>query len=215
MPQNLTYKVESIEMHVPQMVLPKEAMDLLAKPMQYEFMSWDHFLDTVPSNANKHQVQIGSVATRAKAVYTMLVDINTESDNKYMNYYAGSRPSETQLNSVQYFINNRKYPETAYNPSHLQDKPVALNELVKAFTSTNISVQNLGSNEHKDLNNYSNTFLVARELARGDFVFPLKDSEPELRLSFSGTRDVNFRVYTFVFSKKIIDVSPKGLSVLL
>ena len=73
--------------------------------------------------------------------------------------------------------------------------------------------QNLGSGERGNLNDYSNTFLVSRELARGDFVFDLRNSEPEIRMGFSNTRtDVN-RVNTYVFSRKIIDVSPSGLMV--
>jgi hypothetical protein len=209
----LNYKVDSIELRVLQMVVPKDGMDKLSKPMKYEFTSYDHFLNTLPTNVLRHQVPITSVASKGRCMVSHFTNATNEEDSFKMSYYSGVKPEENNLSSVQYFINNRLHPLQAYNPGKTSDKPLTLNELVKAFRTINKEPQNLGSGERGNLNDYSNTFLLARELARGDFVFDLRNSEPEIRLGFSAVRaDVN-RVNTFVFSRKVIDVSPQGLMV--
>ena len=45
-------------------------------------------------------------------------------------------------------------------------------------------------------------------------VFDLRNAEPELRLSFSGSRSHILRANTFVFSKKIIQTTATGLQVI-
>jgi hypothetical protein len=117
------------------------------------------------------------------------------------------------VNSLQLFINNKLYPLQKINPQKTSDKPLMLNELVKALRSIRKTPLNLGSNEKGQLEDYSNTFLYSRELARGDFVYPLLNAEPEIRMGFSATRPNNIRVNTYVFSKKVVDVSPQGLMV--
>ena len=208
-----SYKIDSVELRVLQMVVPKDGMDKLSKPMKYEFTSYDHFLNTLPTNVLRHQVPITSVASKARCMVSQFTNATNENDLYKMSYYSGVKPLENKLNSVQYFINNRLHPLQAYNPGNLHDKPLTLNELVKALRTINKTPQNLGSGERGNLNDYSNTFLLARELARGDYVFDLRNAEPEIRLGFSAVRtDVN-RVNTFVFSRKVIDVSPQGLMV--
>jgi hypothetical protein len=61
---------------------------------------------------------------------------------------------------------------------------------------------------------YTNTFLIARELARENMVYQLKNSEAELRTKFDDTRGFNCRIYTYVFSEKVINVADSGLSVI-
>jgi hypothetical protein len=210
---NPSYKVDSVELRVLQMVVPKDGMDKLAKPMKYEFTSYDHHLNTLPTGVLRHQVPVNSVASKARCMLTHFTNATTEEDLFKMSYYSGVKPLENNLNSVQYFINNKLYPLQAYNPGNKNDKPLTLNELVKALSSINKSPQNLGDAERGNLNDYSNTFLLSRELARGDYVFDLRNAEPEIRLGFSATRaDVN-RLNTFVFSRKVVDVSPQGLMV--
>ena len=209
----LNYKVDSVELRVLQMVVPKDGMDKLSKPMKYEFTSYDHFLNTLPTGVLRHQVPVSSVASKARCMLSQFTNATNEEDSFIMSYYSGVKPLENNLNSVQYFINNRLHPLQAYNPGNLNDKPLTLNELVKALRTINKTPQNLGSGDRGNLNDYSNTFLLARELARGDFVFDLRNAEPEIRLSFSATRaDVN-RVNTFVFSRKVVDISAQGLMV--
>ena len=188
-------------------------MDKLAKPMKYEFTSYDQFFNTLPTSVLRHQVPIQSVATKGRSIFTHFVDSSTEATRDLKSYYSGASPTELNLNSVQLFINNRLYPLQSINPQKYQDKPLMLNELVKALGSINKLAMNLGSNEKGQLEDYSNTFLYARELARGDFVYSLRNAEPEVRLGFSATRTNPIRCNSFVFSRKVVDVSPQGLMV--
>jgi hypothetical protein len=125
------------------------------------------------------------------------------------------------LNSVVYFINNKLYPLNPYNPQEKADRVITLNELVKAFGSINIPVKSLGSGKCADLGIYTNRFIHARELARGNSVFNLQNAEPQIRLGFSGARGTdiigdqlgNVRMVSFVFSKKVLRISGEtGLS---
>ncbi len=208
-----SYEVENAELRVLQMVVPKEGMDKLSKPMTYEFMSYDQFFNTLPMGVKRHQVPIPSVASKAKAVFSHFVGANNESEQDDKTYYSGLSPQELACNSLQLFVNNKLYPLQSINPTKNEDKPLMLNELVKAFGACNKLHQNLGSNEKGQLNNYSNTFLYARELARGDFVYDLQNAEPEVRMAFSATRTNITRINTFVFSNKQIQTSPNGLVV--
>ena len=65
------------------------------------------------------------------------------------------------------------------------------------------------------LDYYINTFLSTRELARGSYVYSLRDAEPQLRLGFSAGRTNVIRVNSFVWSDKVIDISAQGLTVVL
>lgn len=208
-----SYEVENAELRVLQMVVPKEGMDKLSKPMTYEFMSYDQFFNTLPTGVKRHQVPIPSVASKAKAIFSHFVGANNESLQDDKTYYSGLSPQELNCNSLQLFVNNKLYPLQAINPSKNHDKPLMLNELVKAFGACNKLHQNLGSNERGQLNNYSNTFLYARELARGSFVYDLQNAEPEVRMAFHNTRANITRINTFVFSNKQIQTSPNGLVV--
>ncbi|MHA2182714.1 MAG: hypothetical protein ACXAAH_14940 [Promethearchaeota archaeon] len=208
-----SFKVESAELRVLQMVVPKDGMDKLAKPMKYEFTSYDQFFNTLPTSVLRHQVPITSVASKGRSIFTHFVDSSKETTQDEKSYYSGQSPTELNLTSVQLFINNRLYPLQSINPQKYKDKPLMLNELVKAMTSINKLPLNLGSNEKGQLEDYSNTFLYSRELARGDFVYNLQNAEPEVRLGFSGTRATSSRVNSFVFSRKVVDISPQGLMV--
>jgi hypothetical protein len=208
-----SFKVNKAELRVLQMVVPKDGMDKLAKPMKYEFTSYDNFFNTLPTSVLRHQVPIQSVATKGRSIFTHFVDSSKEANQDVKSYYSGASPSEIHLNSAQLFINNRNYPLQAIDPRKYHDKPLMLNELVKALGSINKSAMNLGSNEKGQLEDYSNTFLYARELARGDFVYSLRNAEPEVRLGFTQTRSSPIRCNSFVFSRKVVDVSPQGLMV--
>lgn len=210
---NVKYLIENVELRVLQMMVDKQGMDKLSRPMKYEFTSYDHFLNTVPTTTLRHQVPITSVASKARCLISHFTNANNEEDHYKMSYYSGVKPLENNLSSVQYFINNRLHPLQAYNPSNKEDKVVVMNELVKALRTINKEPQNLGSGERGNLNDYSNTFLLSRELARGDFVYDLRNAEPEIRLQFSAPRAHVNRVNSYVFSRKCIDVSPQGLMV--
>lgn len=211
--QNPTYRVDNLELRVLQMALPKEAMEQLGKPMKYEFTSYDHFLSTLPSTSLNHQVPVNSVASKGKAIFSCFVNTGTETNQELMSYYAGDAPSELNMNSQQLFMNNKLYPLNSINPGAKNDKVIVQNELVKAMKAINRVPLNLGSNDGGNLENYSNTFMYSRELARGDYVQDLRNAEPEIRLGFSAGRTNNVKINTFVFSKKVIDISPQGLLV--
>ena len=102
----------------------------------------------------------------------------------------------------------------AYNPQNKGDRVLATNELVKSFRALGVQPSNLGNADFCELENYTNTPLISRELAREGMVFDLRNAEPELRLSFSSARSNILRANTFVFSKKIIQTTATGLQVI-
>ena len=99
-----------------------------------------------------------------------------------------------------------------------------MNELVKAFKTIGKDVKRLGECRAGNICDYTNTYLHARELARGEqFVYNLKDAEPQIRLTFSNSRDNavdgvqvgNTRMIHFVFSVKTIMINKDNLQLIL
>tara|TARA_R110002012_G_scaffold100089_1_gene238592 strand:- start:178 stop:777 length:600 start_codon:yes stop_codon:yes gene_type:complete len=199
----------------------------MIKESQFDFISWDCFLDNLPQTSLSHQSEITSVASAAKSIFTHYISVAHEDNHFHQNYYAGQTPHSLQLNSVQYFINNKLYPLKAYNPQAKNDKVVNMNEVVKAFQTIGKQVKKLGECRAGNIADYTNTYLHARELARGEqFVYNLKDAEPQIRLGFSAQRDAgtpptgmylvkNARLIHFVFSVKTIMVNKDNLQLLL
>ena len=222
-----SYKIKNMELKVLQVIPPRAMMKTLIKESQFDFISWDCFLDNLPQTSRSHQSDIHSVASGAKCIMTHYISVATENDIYAPNYYAGQPPHNTFLNSVQYFINNKLYPLKAYNPQAKQDKVVNLNEVVKAFQTIGLDVKRLGDGRGGNLCDYTNTYLHARELARGEqFVYNLKDAEPQIRLGFTQGRDEvpagtdavakgNCRIVNFVWSIKTIMVKKDNLQLLL
>lgn len=210
-----SYQVKSAEMRVAIMTIPKDVQPMLKGQLNYEFTSYEHFLDTIPATVKRHQIPINSVASKARAIFSHFLNVDNETNMALMSYYTGLAPTDMELNSVQYFINNRLYPLRAYNPDALADKPIAVNELVKAMTSCSMLPINLGDNSAGNLNDYTNSFVISRELARGDYVVDLRNAEPEIRLAFSATRTFNIRVNSFVFSRKVVSIGASGVAVSL
>ena len=206
------YKVHNAELRLAQ-IIPSNPKALI-KDSNYEFMSYDLFLDNLPLSSLSHQTEITSIASRGKALFSMMVDTASENDAFIDSYYCGESPAEAKLNSIQYFINNKLYPLKAYNPNRGQDKIQNQNEVVKAWRAINKNCVNLGSAISGNLADYSNTYLIARELSRGQYVYNLKDSEAQLRTRYSTTRSNNFKINTYCFSKKIVNVSNEGLVVI-
>ena len=187
-------------------------MKSVIKESQIDFISYETFGDNLPTTSLQHQVEFPTVSTKAKAIFTVYVPDNNANNNFSPAYYGGTGPSVNKLNSIQYFINNRNYPQKAYNPDCFEDRIVAYNEMVKAFKACGKTVKKLGNS--KNMADYSFTYLTARELARGkDFVFPLKDAEAQLRLEFSGARASNMKLTSYVFSVRSIMISKDNLSV--
>ena len=192
----------------------------LTSAINYEFTSYDLFLDNVATSTLRHQVPIHSVASKAKCIMSMLYDVTTEKHVSSQNYYAGLQDGGVGTQNVSYnndvvfFINNKLYPLRSYNPKSRADRVLNINENVKAWNAINTPIKSLGEATKGNLEDFVNTPLISRELARGDFVFDLRNAEPELRLGFSGARGHNMRVQTFVWSKKIVSTSSSGIQVI-
>ena len=222
-----TYKLKNVELKVLQVIPPQGVMKGMIKESQFDYISWDCFLDNIPQSSLSHQTEITSVASAAKSIFTHYIGVSTENEKYGQNYYNGQPPHRTYLDSVQYFINNKLYPLKAYNPSAKADKVVNMNELVKAFKSIGKDVKRLGECRAGNICDYTNTYLHARELARGEqFVYNLKDAEPQIRLTFSNDRGTsrtdsdnillgNMRVIHFVFSVKTIMINKDNLQLIL
>ena len=209
------YKVKSTEFRLLQVVPPPNVANALMKGLNYEFTSYDTFLNNIPTGVLRHQIPITSVASKAVALFTHYHDATKVEDHSAPNIYDGLSPSEFALNSVQYFINNRLYPLRDYNPQARSDRCLNQNELVKAWRAIGKNPLNLGDNSRMSLNGYANSYMTCRELARQGFVFDLRNAEPEIRLKFSGSRASIVRANTFVFSKKIIQSTATGVQVVL
>lgn len=215
-----SYTIKRAELKLLQVLPTQEMMKATAKESQVSFLSYDLFLDTLPTSSLSHQTEITSVANRAKAIFTMMSNTATETDNYDKSYYNGLVPNNTadsrsmRLNSVQYFIDNKLFPLKEYNPQRTHDKVQAHNEVIKAWSAINKPCRNLGDSKGANMADYTNTFLIARELARENMVYQLKNSEAELRTKFDDVRTFNCRVYTYVFSEKVVNVADSGLSVI-
>ncbi len=211
-----SYKIMGTEFRLLQLVPSPQVADAMTKGINYEFNSYDVFFDNIPTTALRHQVPIHSVASKALATFTMLMDTTNDEGQtaSAADFFTGALPNAINLNDVVYFINNRLYPLRSYNPQNKGDKVLATNELVKAWRALGKQPMCLGNADYGDMENYTNTPLIARELARNNMVFDLRNAEPELRLSFSGARANTLRVHTFVFSKKIVQTTATGVQVI-
>tara|TARA_R110002126_G_scaffold30604_5_gene99848 strand:- start:1884 stop:3503 length:1620 start_codon:yes stop_codon:yes gene_type:complete len=209
------YRITSTEFRICQVVPTQQQAQDLRQSINYEFTTWDLFLDNVPVAGNRHQTPINSVASKALAIISMPYDSTRERDLVNQQYYSGINPDQIFQNSLQFFINNRLYPLRAYNPNIYNDRVLTLNESQKALRAIGLTPLSLGRNEDSDLDNYNQTYLMCRELARNGFVFDLRNAEAEVRIGFSGNRTNIIRVNTFVFSKKIIETTENGVQVVL
>ncbi len=216
------YQLTNVEMRVLQEMPPNTKM----ANMDYTFTTYDIFNDVIPQTALRHNQDITSVASKACALFTMYEDParmgSSHIDNNQ--YYTGMSASQfgMNMNEVVYFINNKLYPLRPYNPSHLADKVINQNEVVKAFNAIGKRVRSLGNTLGASLDLYTNRYLHARELARKPSVFDLQNAEPQIRLGFSAGRGVDYKgqqitnmnMRTFVFSKKVIQIDgDNGLTV--
>tara|TARA_R110002167_G_scaffold146466_6_gene337900 strand:- start:2 stop:631 length:630 start_codon:yes stop_codon:yes gene_type:complete len=205
------------EFRLLQVVAPPNIADSIVKGgLNYQFNSYEVFFSNIPTGSLRHQIPINSVASKALALFTMLYDSSNAEGESYSSadMYNGALPSHIHLNDIVYFINNRLYPLRSYNPQNKADKVLAQNELVKALKAIGKMPMNLGNADFADLEGYTNTPLICRELARSGMVFDLRNAEPELRLAFSQARTQILRANTFVFSKKIVQTTANGVQVI-
>jgi hypothetical protein len=189
---------------------PQDMISKVSGGFEYEFTTYDYLTSSLLSSALRHQVEINSVATKALCIMSSFTDLSGTQKEQFSSYFSGDPPANLLLNSVQYFLNNRLQPVRHYDPNLTNDKVIAMNELSKAFSSISYEALDLGNAEGKNLEYYTNTFAIARQLAKRPYYFDLKMAEGQIRLGFSGTRTENFTINNYVWSKKIIVISGDG-----
>tara|TARA_R110000744_G_scaffold361588_1_gene469376 strand:+ start:2880 stop:4541 length:1662 start_codon:yes stop_codon:yes gene_type:complete len=219
------YRVTNCEMRVLQEMPPDTKM----ANMDYTYTTYDVFNDVIPQTALRHNQDITSVASKAKALFTLYENPQHIGSNVFLDsnsYYTGISPANggINMNEIVYFINNKLYPLRPYNPSPTADKIINQNEVVKGFSAINKAVRSLGNTLGPSMDIYTNRYLHARELARGyNNVFSLQNAEPQIRIGFSGARGKNYKddqlsnlnMRTYVFSKKVIQIDgDSGLTVI-
>jgi hypothetical protein len=210
------YKVKP-EFRVVSVQPPAGEVGSLVRGINYQFTTYDLFFNTIPSSVRKHQIEIPSVATKAQCLMTFIHTTSGEQDEDSSSYYTNSIPDNANLNlnSIQYHIDGRLIPVRAYNPKHKAEKIIAQHEVAKALSTINREPQDLGNADAQNLEQYTNTFMLARELARPPYVYPLAEAEPQIRLGFSANTGSSFTSRTLVWSKKVVVADPtSGIKVL-
>jgi hypothetical protein len=195
---------------------PENFISRISGGFQYQFTTWDYHTSTVISTSTQHQVELNSVATKALALQSSFVNSANEKKEMFSSYFAGSAPRQTNLNSYQYFINNRLMPVRSVNPQPTEHKVTAMNELKKTWDSVSHEAQDFGNDDGKNLEKYTNSFLIGRQLSKRPYYYDLKDSEGQIRLGFSAAPGANYQVNTFVWNNKVVNVGAGAeLNVLL
>ena len=189
---------------------PADLINSMMKGFNYEFTSFDHFVDNIPAAARKHLIELNTVATRGVCVMTSFSDVNDLGGLISSSYYTGEVPAETNLNSVVYFLKNRLVPVRPYNPAVTEEKVVSLHELSKSWEAVNKDAKDLGNFDGKNGDHYTNTFLIGRQLARQPYYYDLGNAEGQIRLGFSAARTNDHLADTFIWSRKIVSVSESG-----
>tara|TARA_R110000765_G_scaffold281688_2_gene378970 strand:+ start:1339 stop:3045 length:1707 start_codon:yes stop_codon:yes gene_type:complete len=220
---DVDYRITNCEFRI----MREDPPNVPMKNTEYIYTTYDLFRDTIPQNQVNFTTDITSTSSQALSMFTMYEN-PSETDAHYLglnNYYQGLTAGETgfSMNSVVYFINNKLYPLRAYDPRTVGDKVITQNELVKAWGTLNIVPKCLGSATSADSTIYTNRFLHARELARGQAVFNLQNAEPQIRMTFVNNRSNNgcgraitsSSVFTFCFSKRTLKIDgDSGLTLL-
>lgn len=185
---------------------PADMVNSIGGGLQYEFTTFDYHTSSLLSSATQHQVELNSVATRAVCILSSFTDVADTKKELFSSYFNGSDATQLNLNSVQYFLKNRLQPVRAYNPQVKNQRIIAQHEVAKSLDSINYEAKDLGNTEGANLDIYTNTFLVGRQLAKRPYFYDLKDAEGQIRLEFSNTRTNNQTINTFVWSRKIVNV---------
>ena len=185
---------------------PQSMIQSIGGGLNYEFTTWDYHTSSLLSSATQHQVELNSVATRAVCILSTFTDTSNTKKDLFSSYFSGSDATSLNLNSVQYFLKNRLQPVRSYDPRVKNQRIIAQHEVAKALDSVNYEAKDLGNSDGENLDIYTNTFMIGRQLAKRPYYYDLKDAEGQIRLEFSNTRANNQQINTFVWSKKIVNV---------
>ena len=189
---------------------PPELVNQMANGFNYEFTTFDHFVDNIPQNARKHLIELNSVASRAVCVMTAFSNVEKLGGRTSSSLYAGDVPNDMNLNSVVYFLKSRLVPVRPYDPRNNKEKIIALHEIVKSLNSINKEAKDLGNSDGLNAQSYTNTFMIGRQLARSPYYYNLGEAEGQIRLGFSAGRAHDILANTFVWSRKIVSVTADG-----
>ncbi len=189
---------------------PQSVIQDMVKGVNYEFTSFDHFVDNIPQGARKHLIELNSVATRAVCVMSQFSNVNDLSGPVSSSYYTGEAPDALNLNEVVYFLKGRLVPVRPYDPRTTKEKIVSQHELIKSWNAINKDAKDLGNFDGKNADHYTNTYVVGRQLARQPYYYDLANAEGQIRLGFSAGRGGDVLADTFVWSRKIVSVSEQG-----
>ena len=198
------------EFRVLSLAPPAEVIQGMVKGMNYEFTSFDHYVDNIPTGARKHLIELNSVATRAVCVMSQFSNVNDLSGQVSSSYYSGETPEKLKLNEVVYFLKGRLVPVRPYNPSTNVEKIVSQHELIKSWNAINKDAKDLGNFDGANANHYTNTYVVGRQLARQPYYYDLGNAEGQIRLGFSGARAGDVLADTYIWSRKIVSISEQG-----
>ena len=189
---------------------PQSMLNSMMKGFNYEFTTYDHFIDNVPANARKHLIELNSVATRATCVMTQFSNVADLEGPTSSSYYTGETPGAMNLNSVVYFLKSRLVPVRPYDPRVNEERIVSQHELVKSWNAVNKDSKDLGNFDGSNADDYTNTFMIGRQLARQPYYYDLGNAEGQIRLGFSAARGQDTLANTFIWSRKIASVSESG-----
>ena len=188
----------------------------MSKGLNYSFTTYDYFVDSLIASVRKHLIEINSVATKAVCVMTTFSDGNELENRLWSSYFTGEDANDLKMDSVQYFLKGRLAPARSYDPRNNNEKIISQNEVNKALQTLNVEPKDLGNTDGKNIENYTNCFIAARQLARRGYYYNLREAEGQIRLGFTGARDTNVITNTFVWSQKVITVDQSGqLNVIL
>lgn len=188
-------------------VAPPDGMiQAISGGFQYEYTTYDYHISSLLAAAVQHQVELNSVATRALCIMSNFVDTAGLNGNMSSSYFSGDAPVQSNLNSVQYFLKGRLQPVRAYDPNTTGQRVIAQHELAKSFEAISHESVDLGNSNGANLNIYTNTFYIARQLAKRPYFYDLKEAEGQIRLGFTGARTNNLNINTFVWNRKVLNV---------
>ena len=188
-------------------VAPPDGMiEAISGGFQYEYTTYDYHISSLLAAAVQHQVELNSVATRALCIMSNFVDTAGLNSAMSSSYFSGEAPVQSNLNSVQYFLKGRLQPVRAYNPSTIGQRVIAQHELAKSFEAISHESVDLGNSDGANLNIYTNTFYIARQLAKRPYYYDLKEAEGQIRLGFSAARTNNLNINTFIWNRKVLNV---------
>ena len=185
---------------------PQQMISEVAGGLTYEFTSYDFHISSLLAAATQHQVELNSVATKALCILSSFNNIVGQTAETNSTYFRGSDPTQINLTEVQYFLNNRLQPVRAYNPQVTNQRIIAQHEVAKSLDVLNYEAKDLGNTDGANLEIYTNSFLIGRQLAKRPYYYDLKDAEGQIRLGFGGVRADNHNINTFVWSKKVVNV---------